>query len=97
VSHERGIRDAVDVTGERTLDEPRNAFSDERTDERGIERLSPELFEHRIRRHGEVGNRIEQRAIEVYRDRLHGERKADRHFALVARASCPRIAAIVTS
>ena len=81
-------RVAVDVARERALDQPRNAFADESAKDFDVEPALSELFEHRVRRCGEIRNRVEQRAVEIDRDAFHGESR----FRDVQHAT-PRVAA----
>ena len=68
------------------------------------ERRRAELREQRVHRRGEVVNRVEQRAVEIERDRAHGEDRASaragtRRHAVghPAFASSARIRAIVAA
>jgi hypothetical protein len=71
------------------MDEGRDPAADVGGDHGRVPARKPEIGEHRVRRGGDVGGGIEERAVQVEED------GADRRRAHPAVASAARIAAIV--
>jgi len=71
------------------VDERRDPPADVGRDLRRVPARATEIREHRVRRGGDIGRRVEERAVQVEED------GADRRRAHPAEASAERIAAIV--